>query len=638
MLRNILLTILTVFILFQISIAQTGWVNVTGFGSNPGNLNMYKYVPGGINGKAPLVLALHGCGENATEYALQTGWDRLADTHGFYMVYPEQNLVNNNSNCFNWFNPGDENRGQGEALSIKQMVDYMTAHYNIDSSRIFITGLSAGGCMTTVMLSCYPDVFNAGAVMAGVPYKAASNIFQSDSIMMGQITKTPQAWGDLARSGYTGYNGPWPRVAVFQGTADAVVNQNNATEIMKQFTNLHATDQTPEITITPFNGNNIVTQNIYNDTSGTPVVETFFINGMQHGIALDTGTCYQKGGIAGPFAWEVHLYSSFWAAYFFGILGNDGIVISGPQSVVINQSGVVYSVAAVNGATYTWVVPQGATITAGQGTNQITVNFGNYSGNVSVSETISGSCAAGPADLYVHLHSVSCVPNHVQFNAYTCSNVPYVFNNHTYTTAGSYADTLFNSGGCDSIVTLQLIVHQAPVVALSWDTMVALGRFSSSSTYCFYYNPDTVVIVGGTPAGGIYSGGDVFLHNGSYVMIANNGYFGLDTITYTVVDTLGCSASAFNTIIVNLCEGVNDVSNGELLGVYPNPSNGNFKVVSSAYQTQNLSMFDITGQLILSRVFDGNMFVDISNYANGIYILQLKGSGINATRRITISK
>ena len=168
--------------------------------------------------------------------------------------------------------------------------------------------------------------------------------------------------------------------------------------------------------------------------------------------------------------------------------------------------------------------------------------------------------------------------------------------------------------------------------------MVALGRFSSSTTYCFYYDPDTVVIVGGTPAGGVYSGGDVFLYNGSYVMIANNGYFGRDTITYTVFDTTGCSASASNTITVNLCEGVNDVSNGELLSIYPNPSNGQFKVASSVNQTQNLSVFDITGQLILSRVMDGNMVIDMGAYANGIYILQLKSTGVNATRRITLNK
>ena len=327
--KNILAVIATFYLVVNSVQAQVGYNVVTGFGSNPGNLNMYSYVPAGLTGKAPLVLALHGCGENAALYAAQTGWDKLADQHQFYVIYPEQNVINNNSNCFNWFAPGDASRGQGEALSIKQMVDYMEAHYNIDTGKIFVTGLSAGGCMTTVMLACYPDIFNAGAVMAGVPYKAANNIFTADSILLGELTQTPQQWGALARSGDPGYNGSYPRVAVFQGTADAIVNQQNATEVMKQWTNVHGASQAPVAVYNPFNGNNIVTQSIYDDTTGTPVVETFFISGMQHGIALDTGSCYQQGGTAGPFAWEVHLYSSFWAGYFWGIMGNDGITITG---------------------------------------------------------------------------------------------------------------------------------------------------------------------------------------------------------------------------------------------------------------------------------------------------------------------
>ena len=401
MAKYILLLISTFLILQNPVKAQTGYNAVSGFGANLGNLNMYSYVPTGLSGKAPLVLALHGCGENAALYAAQTGWDKLADEHQFYVVYPEQQVINNSSNCFNWFEPSKASRGQGEALSIKQMVDYMEAHYDIDTGKIFVTGLSAGGCMTTVMLACYPDIFNAGAVMAGVPFKAASNIFTADSILLGELTQTPQVWGNLARSGAPGYNGIYPRVAVFQGTADAVVNQQNATEVMKQWTDVHGASQTPVVTNNPFNGNAIVTQNIYDDQGGTPVVETFFIAGMQHGIALDTGSCYQQGGTAGPFAWNVHLYSSFWAGYFWGIFGNDGITITGLQSVSANQGGVTYSVANTSGASYNWTVPQGATITGGQGTNQVTVNFGAYPGNVTVTETSNGSCEAGPANLFV---------------------------------------------------------------------------------------------------------------------------------------------------------------------------------------------------------------------------------------------
>lgn len=381
--------------------AQTGWNPVSSFGTNPGNLNMYSYVPTGIVGKAPLVVVMHGCTQNATTVATQSGWNTMADRHKFFVVYPEQNAANNSSTCFNWFLQGDENRNQGEAYSIKQMVDYMKAHYNIDTTQIFATGLSAGACMTNVMLACYPDIFKAGAVMAGAPYKAGS------SALYGYTTApTPQAWGDSIKTGYPAYTGTYPKVAVFQGSADFVVSPSNETEIMKQWTNVHSADQTADASVSSFNGNAYVTKNTYNDNNGNEVVETYTLSGMGHAIALDTGTCYQQCGATGTYALEVYFSSTFWAAYFFNILNNNAVSVNGLQTVSANQTGVTYSVTATSNTTYTWAVPAGANITSGQGTNQITVTFSTTSGNVSVSET-AATCKVGPLNLFVNVSGSS---------------------------------------------------------------------------------------------------------------------------------------------------------------------------------------------------------------------------------------
>src|ERR1700722_15357510 len=165
--RNYILSIL-VFILIQTSLFSQAITQITGFGTNPGNLNMYDYVPAGISGPAPLVIAMHGCTQNATQYAAQTGWNKLANLHKFYVVYPEQVSANNSTECFNYYDTTKSDRNVGEALSIKQMVDYMKTHYNIDASQVFVTGLSAGGGMTAVMMACYPDVFSEGAIMSGL--------------------------------------------------------------------------------------------------------------------------------------------------------------------------------------------------------------------------------------------------------------------------------------------------------------------------------------------------------------------------------------------------------------------------------------------------------------------------------------
>src|SRR5579871_4106073 len=117
---------------------------VTGFGSNPGGLNMYTYVPAHVLSPAPLVLALHGCTQSASVY-VDAGWNELADIWGFVVVYPEATA---NNDCFDWYDPSNTARGEGQALSIKQMVDYMKANHDVDASRVYVTGLSAGAAET----------------------------------------------------------------------------------------------------------------------------------------------------------------------------------------------------------------------------------------------------------------------------------------------------------------------------------------------------------------------------------------------------------------------------------------------------------------------------------------------------------
>jgi poly(hydroxyalkanoate) depolymerase family esterase len=393
-----------IFITFS-AFSQTGWIPVGSFGSNPGNLNMYVYVPAGVSPNAPLVVVMHGCTQTATMVAQESGWNQLADRHKFLVVYPEQNAANNSSNCFNWFMAGDQDRNQGEVLSIKQMVDYMQANYTIDNTKIFATGLSAGACMTNVMLACYPEIFSKGAVMAGAPHKSASDAVTAYNVGQGTVTKTPAQWGALVTAEYPAFTGNYPTVAVFHGSSDPVVNITNETEIMKQWTNVHGADQTADVVVNSFNGNAFVTKNVFNDLAGKEVVETFTLAGMGHAIALDTGACYQKCGKTGTYALEVYFSATFWAAYFFDIL-IEPYAISGLQAVNINQNGVTYSVTNTSGSTYNWTVPAGATIASGQGTNSITVNFGTQSGYVEVTETQSSTCKKGPSKLYVTVGNV----------------------------------------------------------------------------------------------------------------------------------------------------------------------------------------------------------------------------------------
>ena len=381
---------------------------VTGFGSNPGNLNMYKYAPTGISNPAPLVVALHGCTQSATIYAQQTGWNKLADLHQFYVIYPEQIALNNSSKCFNWFEPNDVAKNQGEALSIKQMVDYMITNYSIDASAVYVTGLSAGAAMSSVMLADYPEIFSKGAIMAGVPYKAATSSLNAFTAMNGGVTKTPSQWGDLVRNQNPSYTGTQPHVSIFHGTTDFTVNIANATELIKQWTDVNGIDQTVDQTVTAFNGNSNVEKTVYTDNASNPVVMLYKVTGMGHAISLDTGACPKQGGVTGTYALEKDFHSTYWAAEFFNLITLP-YSISGATMVAFLASNETYSVPATTGSNYNWIVPTGATIANGQGTNSITVNFGTVSGSVQVIETTSGNCVLDTVSLHVEVGSSGIV-------------------------------------------------------------------------------------------------------------------------------------------------------------------------------------------------------------------------------------
>src|ERR1044072_2868497 len=62
----------------------------TGFGSNPGNLRMFSYVPPDLKPAAPLIVGLHGCKQKAATFARDAGWLALADRSQLALLLPEQ--------------------------------------------------------------------------------------------------------------------------------------------------------------------------------------------------------------------------------------------------------------------------------------------------------------------------------------------------------------------------------------------------------------------------------------------------------------------------------------------------------------------------------------------------------------------
>ena len=328
--------------LFAASIAAPAFAQteVTGFGSNPGNLRMFKYVPSALPANAPLVVALHGCSQSAASYDAETGWQLFAGRFRFALLLPQQQSANNSSTCFNWFETVDTTRGQGETLSIKQMVDRMIADHGIAPSRVYVTGLSAGGAMTSTLLAAYPDVFAGGAIIAGIPHRCASSQSAAFSCMSPGSNLTPAQWGDKVRAS-SSWTGPWPIVSIWHGDGDFVVRPMNLTESMEQWTNVHGIDQTPEVSDTVGG----FPHRVYKTASGQARVETYTITGMGHGTPVDPGTGETQCGTAGAYILDVNLCSSYYIARFFGLDNFDGVAPTATITSPANGAAVTGSVA-----------------------------------------------------------------------------------------------------------------------------------------------------------------------------------------------------------------------------------------------------------------------------------------------------
>ncbi|MFF2651569.1 alpha/beta hydrolase family esterase [Streptomyces sp. NPDC058045] len=288
---------------------------VTGFGSNPGHLRMFAYVPDSLPVGAPLVVALHGCTQSAQDYYAHSGWAELADRYHFAVVFPQTDSGNNIQSCFQWFDPAKDGRDQGEAASVKQMVDTATAAYGTGSGRVFVTGLSAGGGMTADLLADYPDVFAGGAVNAGPPAQCATSLLAATQCQMNDQRLTPAQWGDKVRASYPGYQGPWPRVAIWQGTADYTVRPVNGTELRDQWTDVHGVSNEPAAT-TQLPGN--TTETTYGPDPAAPEVALFSVQGMGHGLAVGPGSGDTACGSTGAYFLDA-VCSSYYTAAFWGI-------------------------------------------------------------------------------------------------------------------------------------------------------------------------------------------------------------------------------------------------------------------------------------------------------------------------------
>jgi poly(hydroxyalkanoate) depolymerase family esterase len=140
-----------------------------------------------------LVLMLHGCKQDAQDFATGTRMNALAASRNVVVVYPEQRKASNSHGCWNWFKPQHQQRGRGEPAMLAALAQSVAAAHEVPASRLYVAGLSAGGAMAAILGECYPDVFAAVGVHSGLPRGAAHHALGALSAMRGRPECTPTA-------------------------------------------------------------------------------------------------------------------------------------------------------------------------------------------------------------------------------------------------------------------------------------------------------------------------------------------------------------------------------------------------------------------------------------------------------------
>jgi poly(hydroxyalkanoate) depolymerase family esterase len=232
----------------------------------------YKlFVPSAYCGAPmPLVVMLHGCGQDASDFAIGTGMNALAEDHRVLVLYPEQSAHAHWNKCWNWYDPTHHHRGEGEPAMIAALTKHVAAGYAVDSAHIAVAGLSSGAAMALILGRTYPDLFKAVGSHSGLAHGSATNAL---SAML--------AMRDGASADILAHATPSPGVPVivFHGDADATVHRENSARVVRQSVDSRAVNTVEE---TGESGGRGFTRSIHAGIDGAVLVEQWTVHGAGH--------------------------------------------------------------------------------------------------------------------------------------------------------------------------------------------------------------------------------------------------------------------------------------------------------------------------------------------------------------------
>ncbi len=184
----------------------------------------------------PLVVMLHGCSQSPDDLAAGTGMNELACEQGFAVLYPAQSQDANAGRCWNWYEPGHQQRGSGEPAVLASLTQAVITQHGLDARRVYVAGLSAGGAMAAILGQAYPDLYAGVGIHSGLASGAANDLMSALSAMKhGRSTAASEATNEKATvltALAPGASHPLPTI-VFHGDSDAVVHPDNGMQAIE---------------------------------------------------------------------------------------------------------------------------------------------------------------------------------------------------------------------------------------------------------------------------------------------------------------------------------------------------------------------------------------------------------------------
>ncbi len=197
---------------------------------------LYMPAPRPVAGM-PLLVMLHGCQQSAYELALGSRMNRLADSKGFVVVYPQQSKRVQALRCWRWFQP-DAAHGLAEADAIADLARAIVARYKLDAGRVYVAGMSAGAGMAGLAALRHPQLFAAVAMHSGaVLGEAHGQAAGMQAMRRGTPHDPASLLAPLLGRPVDGF--PGMPAMILHGQRDHLVAPRNARQLAQQFVRLN---------------------------------------------------------------------------------------------------------------------------------------------------------------------------------------------------------------------------------------------------------------------------------------------------------------------------------------------------------------------------------------------------------------